>query len=96
MSYLLSQRPEFLEQPNLLQETPLVVASMFGKVKSMLFLINKGANVEAIARGRTPLWIAASNGQARAVKLLIKAGAYKEAIGTYGRTPLLEAAGIFE
>lgn len=72
-------------------QTPLILASAFGSLEAMEWLIDRGAEVNAAsASGITALHLAV--GDAGKVRLLIDHGADIHARTLMGRTPLLVAA----
>ncbi len=74
--------------------TPLMIASSRGHSQAVRILLNKGANVSAVADdGGTPLHFSAQDGHLAITKMLVKAGADLEAaISDQGATPLHVAA----
>jgi hypothetical protein len=72
--------------------TPLHVATMFGQLDSVVFLIAKGASVEAKTyEYATPLYLAASRGNLDVVRVLCENGADINAKNIRGHTPLIAA-----
>lgn len=75
--------------------TILAVASKQGDTELMQFLIDHGADIEAIGQlDRTPIMFAAESKNAEAVLMLIDSGADVNAADQLGGTPLSWAAGI--
>lgn len=70
-----------------------------GKLDSVKFLVENGANIEVKNKdGYTPLIVASWNGHLEIVKFLVEKGANVEAKNDYGDTPLTLASmdGNFE
>ncbi|KAK1241221.1 hypothetical protein MKX08_001195 [Trichoderma sp. CBMAI-0020] len=76
--------------------TALVLATASGHKDVASFLIECGANIEAVdGNGRTPLLLAAGDNQAlRLSELLLDAGSYIDATDHNGRTPLMAASRV--
>ena len=76
--------------------TPLHYAAFFGQQEAAKILLERGAEVEGVARTESsrgrPLHSAASGGHAAIVKLLLEAGADPNAAQDGGFTPLHSAA----
>lgn len=67
----------------------LLLAAQAGNKVAISFLLDKGANIEALdAKNNTPLLVAAGNGKIEAAKLLINYGADVNVIGSLGLTVL--------
>lgn len=78
-----------LEMPNPRGSTPLIVAASFGMQDLVKYLIEKGADVNAInAFGNTPLHYAAWKADEASFKLLHKKGAKLNVQNGEGQTPL--------
>lgn len=73
--------------------TPLHVACTYNKIDIALYLISKGADINAANRwGGTPLHFACRRGNGEIVKLLLEKGANVNAVNDDRRTPLYHAA----
>jgi hypothetical protein len=73
--------------------TPLIVASMSGKLEVVRYLLSRGVDVNAAdSGGRTSLYFAAQNNFMSIAKLLISRGARLDVQDSYGQTPLHRAA----
>ena len=58
---------------NAWNDTPLIVAAMWGHIEVVTLLLNAGANIEAVNHsGHTALITAASQGEVEVVKLLLE------------------------
>lgn len=78
---------------NSMRNTPLHAALAGGHTDVALYLITRGADVNAVDAGRhTPLHIAAENGLIDAVRALVAAGADAHAVDAEDNTPLSRAA----
>jgi len=78
---------------NPLTNTPLHAAVAGGRTDVALFLIERGADVNATDSGRySPLHIAAENGNLRVVEALLARGADTHAVDSEDKTPLSRAA----
>ena len=78
---------------NPLANTPLHAAVAGGHPDVSVFLIARGADVNAMDSGRhTPLHIAAENGQLAVVEALLARGADPHAVDVEDKTPLSRAA----
>merc|ERR1711916_198651 len=83
-------------------DTALHVACINGEIQVVKYLLEKGANIDAVSKsGQTPLMLAASGGHYHPLvsggnelcaELLIDRGARKEAKSNSGLTPLICAA----
>uniref|UniRef100_A0A8C3NPI2 Uncharacterized protein n=1 Tax=Geospiza parvula TaxID=87175 RepID=A0A8C3NPI2_GEOPR len=81
-----TQRPDLVFQ---MGYTPLHVASHYGNIKLVKFLLQHQADVNAKTKlGYTPLHQAAQQGHTDVVTLLLKHGASPNEISTNGTTPL--------
>lgn len=88
---LLAVTPEVqIDQPNALDETPLMYLAILGQTARAEKLIQAGAQVNRL--GWTPLHYAASKAQMDMARLLIGQGAIVNAPGPDGTTPLMMAA----
>uniref|UniRef100_UPI0033418814 ankyrin repeat domain-containing protein n=1 Tax=Castellaniella defragrans TaxID=75697 RepID=UPI0033418814 len=79
-----------IDQPNRLDETPLMYLCILGQTDRARALIDAGAQVNRL--GWTPLHYAASKAQIDTARLLIERGAIVNAPGPDGTTPLMMAA----
>jgi ankyrin repeat protein len=80
--------PEFYEDRTLIH-----IASQFGQLQSVNFLIERGANVNIrTSKMNTALHFAAINNSKRFIKLLLDKGASVNVRGDSGNTPLHKAA----
>jgi ankyrin repeat protein len=78
-----------LEVRNINYETPLAVAVKAGQPLAVRFLLDRGADVNALDNRRaTPLLAAAAAGQAEIVSQLLQAGAKTDIIDIVGETAL--------
>lgn len=75
--------------------TPLLYSAFNGKQDVVVFLISKGADVNAASRitGWTPLHVAADKGHLEVVKIMVGAGANVNAKDNVGMTPIRSAIG---
>jgi len=75
--------------------TPLLYSAFNGKQDVVVFLISKGADVNAASRitGWTPLHVAADKGHLDVVKILVGSGANVNAKDSIGMTPINSALG---
>lgn len=72
---------------------PLLITLSLGETDIASFLLNSGANVNAVDEsGRTPLKVAAGKGYFQLVLDLLRAGADINATDIHGVTPLISAA----
>ena len=72
---------------------PIHAASLQGHIEIVQFLVQNGANIEALGTwDETPLHLAAENGHLETAKFLIQNGANVDAIMGWKRTPLHFAA----
>jgi ankyrin repeat protein len=96
MEELLDTEPELARGWSPDGFTPLHYAAFFGQEDAARILIERGAEVEVVARNEsirvTPLHSAAAGSHAAIVKLLLEAGADPNAIQDGGFTPLHSAA----
>ncbi|EFA85690.1 ankyrin repeat-containing protein [Heterostelium album PN500] len=76
------------------KKSPLHIAAILGKIKCIVMLVEKGANVEiADYLGATPLHYAVTNQSChKAVKLMVNRGAKVNAIDNTGQTPIFYAS----
>ena len=73
--------------------TPLHIASQFGHVEVMQYLLEHGADKEkANDNGATPLYVAAQYGYVATAQCLVEHGADKDKADEYGTSPLSIAA----
>ncbi len=73
--------------------TPLHVAVLWERAESILALLEREANIEAVNNyGKRPLHIAAIYGRVEAIRALLEGGANIEAVNDDGETPLHVAA----
>ncbi len=73
--------------------TPLHLAATFGRIGTIMTLVEAGARTDVRGtRGTTPLHEAAAQGRREVVMALLEAGADATAADVYGFTPLHEAA----
>lgn len=93
MAKLLVAHGANLEAENLLKETPLLTACRFERKNLIPVLLELGANVRHVAKGKhTALWYAISSMKdVETVKLLIDAGADANETYPYGDNPFLLA-----
>ncbi len=91
---LLSARTIDIDQANEEGQTPLMLASLFGRSSVARVLLDHGANVSAVSDGGfTALHDSATRGDHAISKMLVKAGADLEAVAAAGGyTPLQVAA----
>jgi ankyrin repeat protein len=91
---ILSKNPELITTQNEDGKTPLHLATGWGRIDVMKYLISLKVDLNIKNKdGGTPLHVAASQGQPEAAKLLIKSGADVNAVRTVGKaTPLHIAA----
>jgi len=72
--------------------TPLHWAAIGGNARTAEILLERGANLEAMAAGGlTPLRLAAESGNASVARLLLEKGAAVDSKSSQGSTPLYEA-----
>jgi ankyrin repeat protein len=97
MEELLDGEPGLARQWSSDGFTPLHYAAFFGQEDAARILLERGAEVEVVARNEsirvTPLHSAAAGSHAAIVKLLLQAGADPNAAQDGGFTPLHSAAG---
>ena len=68
--------------------TPLHLAAMWGYIRVIQYLLDRGADINARDnKGYTPLHYAAEGCETRAVKLLLRRGADPTARNAEGKTP---------
>lgn len=75
--------------------TPLHLATFFGRIEVVRFILANGGNVEAIARNDAkvlPIHSAAATRDARMLRVILSAGADPDAMQTGGHTALHSAA----
>jgi len=73
--------------------TPLIAASINGKIETVTLLIENGADVNQDNNyGNTPLILASLRGHTETAKLLIKNGAIVNKVNNHGNTPLISAS----
>jgi ankyrin repeat protein len=85
----LKMRPGDLNLPDDAGQTPLHLASIHCRTNVVELLLDKGANIGAVAKGNaTPLHLAAQSGCSAAARLLLSKGASVNARDDEGRTPL--------
>lgn len=75
--------------------TPLFVAARMGDLRSIKFLLRRGADIHTAATndfGETPLGVAAMKGHLDAIKLLVENGAAFDPTDLNGQTPVYYAA----
>ncbi|GIZ53848.1 ankyrin repeat domain-containing protein [Noviherbaspirillum aridicola] len=88
-------RPRYrgIDSPDAQRRTPLMLAAMRGHAETVDLLLQKGANLKAVTRGRdTALHLAASHGHVEVIGRLIAAGAEIDASNGSRRTPAMLAA----
>jgi ankyrin repeat protein len=92
---LVGQDPGLLDaRDGLLGFTPLMLASMRGRVGVVRWLVDQGAAInERGYQGCTALWLACREGRAPAVRMLVEGGADVATAGKGGSTPLVTASG---
>jgi ankyrin repeat protein len=78
--------------PDLINGEPLWRAANMGRLRVATFLLDHGADVNAMSGGETPLISAAMNAQKAMVELLLSRGADVNARASNGGTALLAAA----
>ena len=82
-----------IEERGELAATPLIVATSNGHADVVAFLLQHGADKNAVnERDQTPLMLAAANGHVEIIDLLVAAGAKTEASDSVGTTALMYAA----
>ena len=93
--YLISQKEKEIEQLQRIKNQPesyepdILIAAKQGKLTSVKYLVEKGADIESKDKYEwTPLHWACENGHLAVVKYLIKKGANIEAQNRYKQTPL--------
>jgi hypothetical protein len=79
-----------VDQPNVNNETPLMMASLRGMSVWAQRLIDRGASVNR--PGWSPILYVASGGDVATLRVLLKAGADIQAVNPSGSTPLIMAA----
>jgi hypothetical protein len=79
-----------VDQPNVNNETPLMMASLRGMAVWAQRLIDRGASVNR--PGWSPILYVASGGDVATLRVLLKAGADIQAVNPSGSTPLIMAA----
>lgn len=73
---MMNRSPELVNAQNSIGYTPLHLASMVGNKQSVLFLVNKGVNVNTTyGEGYSPLVRANANRHQEIVDILVKQGA---------------------
>jgi len=88
----LKRTPGDLNLPDDAGQTPLHLAAIHCRTNLVALLLEKGAKVDALAKGNaTPLHLAAQAGCMDAVKLLLAKGADINSRDSNGRTPLKRA-----
>jgi ankyrin repeat protein len=93
MARLLDAEPALLETTDKKGDPPLLVAAQFGRLKTVMLLIQRGADVNAKgASGMTPLYLAALKGHEDVVGFLLSQGAQIDTKDTADRTPLMMAS----
>jgi ankyrin repeat protein len=96
MEELIDAEPELARNWSADGFTPLHYAAFFGQEDAARILLERGAEVEVVARNEsirvTPLHSAAAGSHAEIVKLLLEAGADPNAAQDGGFTPLHSAA----
>jgi uncharacterized protein len=96
MAELIDAAPELARNWSADGFTPLHYAAFFGQEDAARILLERGAEVEVVARNEsirvTPLHSAAAGSHAGIVKLLLEAGADPNAAQDGGYTPLHSAA----
>ena len=87
---LLLEKGADVNQPKLMNETPLMVASKEGHVDEVQLFLEYGANVAAKANGFTALYLACQNNHIEVAKVLIENGADVNQIADKALEILLE------
>ena len=87
---LLLEKGADVNQPKLMNETPLMVASKEGHIDEVQLFLKYGANVTAVANGFTALYLACQNDHIEVAKVLIENGADVNQIADKALKILLE------
>ena len=88
----LFEEGEDINASNVIGQTALHVAALWGNVDTVEFLLLAGANMNAQNQnGQTPLHFASAKGMSKCVQLLLKAGADPMLTTSGGRTPADDA-----
>lgn len=94
LEILCNVAPEVLNQGNMWKETALHIAAFYGHVDNVIFLVQQGADLEAVDEiGETPIFKATENNQLDSIKVFIEAGCCLDVANASG-THLLSSVAL--
>jgi len=96
VSFIIQTLEKYDTEINLDGGTPLNHAINYNRDELVLYLLNRGANVNAAGDGYTPLMSATESMNITLMKLLIEKGADINAQDRYGNTALFKAIDTFD